>query len=210
MTDERSRLAVEVAERFADGITTAEELSSALTLAWQAYHDIEEAWVAPLRREPPGQVDAGYQVIMKASEAIGYVAMDECPRLPHRDDLTRVELVFSVIVDVAEAASRAVGHQDSMSHATERAVQTALLRDVFGPLPFRPVTMASSVLARNDRLVVRLAQAIYDERSWADMPLLTDALLDAGCGSEEVVKHCWSGSGHVRGCWVLDCLLGRQ
>jgi hypothetical protein len=71
--------------------------------------------------------------------------------------------------------------------AEDEAVwQAAVLRDISGPLLFRPVTISPDVLAWNDRLVVRLAQAIYDERRWGEMPLLGDALQDAGCDNEEV------------------------
>ena len=90
-------------------------------------------------------------------------------------------------------------------------VPAALLRDIFGPLPFRPLTIEPSVLAWNDRLVVRLAQGIYDERRWGDMPVLADALLDAGCDNEAMLSHAREqGSSHVRGCWVLDLLLNKE
>jgi hypothetical protein len=89
------------------------------------------------------------------------------------------------------------------------AEQADRLRDIFGPLPFRPATVHPHVLAWNDRLVVRLTQAIYDERRWGDMPLLGDALLDAGCDDDEVLAHCRAGGEHVRGCWVVDLLLGK-
>jgi hypothetical protein len=93
--------------------------------------------------------------------------------------------------------------------AATRQLHSNLLRDIFGPLPFRPVTIDPSVLAWNDRLVVRLAQAIYDERRWGDLPLLGDALMDAGCDEDEVLAHCRSSGEHVRGCWVVDVLLGK-
>jgi hypothetical protein len=85
-----------------------------------------------------------------------------------------------------------------------------LLREIFGPLPFRPVTIRPGVLAWNDGLVVRLAEAIYDEGQWGDMPILGDALLDAGCGNQEVLEHVQSPGHHVRGCWVIDLILGRE
>jgi hypothetical protein len=101
----------------------------------------------------------------------------------------------------------ALVHEDQ---SPERADQATLLRDIFGPLPFRPVTVHPAVLAWNDRLVVRLAGAIYEERRWGDMPILHDALLDAGCDNEEVLAHCRAGGEHGRGCWVLDLCLGKQ
>jgi hypothetical protein len=55
--------------------------------------------------------------------------------------------------------------------------------------------------------VVRLAQAIYQERAWDGMPILGDALEEAGCTSQEVLAHCRLGGIHVRGCWLLDWVL---
>ena len=94
--------------------------------------------------------------------------------------------------------------------STRSEVPATLLRDIFGPLPFRPVTLGPSVLAWNDRLVPRLAQALYDERRWGDMPILADAMLDAGCDNEEILAHCRSGEEHVRGCWAIDLILGKE
>jgi hypothetical protein len=84
----------------------------------------------------------------------------------------------------------------------------ALVRDIFGPILFRAVSVHPDVLAWGNRLVVRLAQTIYHERRWGDMPLLGDALLDAGCDNEEILQHCREqGAVHARGCWVIDLLL---
>jgi hypothetical protein len=84
-----------------------------------------------------------------------------------------------------------------------------------------------SWLTWNDGIVPRLAQAIYDERSWDRMPILADALEEAGCGDDEILNHCRTGQNgwtpmnaygesfpvtgpHVRGWWVLDLLLGKE
>jgi hypothetical protein len=61
--------------------------------------------------------------------------------------------------------------------------------------------------AWEESTVVRLAQAIYQERAWGRMPILGDALEEATCASPEVLGHCRSGGLHVRGCWVLDWVL---
>jgi hypothetical protein len=90
------------------------------------------------------------------------------------------------------------------------AEQAELLRDVFGPLPFRPVTVQPQILDWNDRLVVRLAHGIYDQRSWSDMGVLHDALLDAGCNEQEVLEHCKGPGPHSRGCWIIDLLLNKE
>jgi hypothetical protein len=54
-----------------------------------------------------------------------------------------------------------------------------------------------------------MAQAVYDARRFADLPILADALEDAGCGEPSILAHCRSGGEHIRGCWVVDLLLGK-
>lgn len=57
--------------------------------------------------------------------------------------------------------------------------------------------------------VVRIAQQIYDSRRFEDMPVLADALEDAGATDSAILDHCRSGGVHVRGCWLIDLLTGR-
>src|SRR5438270_10654227 len=114
LSDERSRRAVEVAERFAEGVATATDLHDALGPAWQAYHDTERAWIASLRTGLPGPVNAAYQTTM-AAEAVGYLVKEECPRVSHRGDFSRGELVLPVVTDTASAACRAVHGQEGLA-----------------------------------------------------------------------------------------------
>lgn len=81
------------------------------------------------------------------------------------------------------------------------------LRDIFGN-PFRPVTLVPAWLTSD---VLALARGIYDDRAFDRMPILADALQDAGCANEEMLNHCRDVSlAHVRGCWVVDLLLGKD
>ena len=80
-----------------------------------------------------------------------------------------------------------------------------LLRDIFGN-PFRPV--AFSPEWRTDTAVT-LARQMYESRDFSAMPILADALQDAGCDNEEVLAHCRGPGPHVRGCWVVDLVLGK-
>jgi len=89
-------------------------------------------------------------------------------------------------------------------------VQAALLRDIAGVLPFRSLTADSSWLAWNNGTVPNLAQAIYTGRAFDRMPILADALEDAGCTNQDILNHCRGGGEHVRGCWVVDLLLAKQ
>jgi len=86
----------------------------------------------------------------------------------------------------------------------------ALLRDLLGSLPFHPVTIDPTWLAWNNGTVFHLAQAIYDERAFDRMPILADALADAGCHDQEILTHCRNAGPHIRGCWLVDLLLGKE
>jgi hypothetical protein len=81
-----------------------------------------------------------------------------------------------------------------------------LLRDIYGN-PFRPVTLNPAWRTLN---VTALAQAIYDDRRFDDLPILGDALEDAGCTDAAILSHCRDPGPHVRGCWVVDLLLGKS
>jgi hypothetical protein len=92
----------------------------------------------------------------------------------------------------------------------ENAIYAKLIRCIFGN-PFRPAAFQTAWLRWNDGTVPRLARRIYDRRSWAEMGVLHDALLDAGCDDEGVLSHARERGGvHVRGCWVLDLLLNKE
>jgi hypothetical protein len=92
----------------------------------------------------------------------------------------------------------------------EWTAQAALLRDIFGLLPFRPVTIAPAWVAWNDATVVKLAQAIYDERAFDRLPVLADSLEEAGCHDPDILAHSRQPGEHVRGCWAVDLLLGKE
>jgi len=77
--------------------------------------------------------------------------------------------------------------------------------------------LPAAVLAWNDCTIPRIAEVIYDERHLPEgtldtsrLAILADALLDAGCEDEEFIAHCRSSAVHVRGCWALDLILGKE
>jgi hypothetical protein len=81
-----------------------------------------------------------------------------------------------------------------------------LLRDIVGN-PFREVKFNKRWLTTD---VLALARGIYDERAFDRMPILADALQDAGCNADDILSHCRDANQpHVRGCWVLDLILGK-
>jgi hypothetical protein len=85
-----------------------------------------------------------------------------------------------------------------------------LLRDVFGN-PLRPLpAIDPSWGTWNGGTVVRLAEAIHEESAFDRLPVLADALEDAGCNNADILAHCRQAGPHVRGCWVIDLLLGKE
>ena len=92
-------------------------------------------------------------------------------------------------------------------NSAERKAQADLVRDIFGN-PFRPVAFAPEW--RTDTAVA-LASTMYEAREFSAMPILADALQDAGCDSDDILTHCRDTSQvHVRGCWVCDLVLGKE
>ncbi len=83
-----------------------------------------------------------------------------------------------------------------------------LVRDVVGN-PFRPApVVVPDWLSWKDGTVEKLARGIYEERAFDRLPILADALEDAGCHDELIQTHCRGSEPHIRGCWVIDRLLG--
>jgi hypothetical protein len=81
----------------------------------------------------------------------------------------------------------------------------ALVAEVFGSSP-QP-EFASEW--RTDTAVA-LARTMYESRDFGAMPILADALQDAGCDNDDILTHCRGDGPHVRGCWVVDLVLGKE
>lgn len=88
----------------------------------------------------------------------------------------------------------------------ELSHQADLLRDIFGN-PFRPIALDPPWRSET---AVAVAAGIYEERAFDRMPILADALEDAGCDHADVLTHCRGPGPHARGCWVVDGVLGKS
>jgi hypothetical protein len=97
----------------------------------------------------------------------------------------------------------------SSSLPVGNSVQVTLLRCIFGN-PFRPISIDSNWLSWHDGLLVSMARQMYESRDFSDLPILADALEEADCLNQDTLAHCRSGGEHVRGCWVVDLLLGKS
>jgi hypothetical protein len=115
----------------------------------------------------------------------------------------------------AEEELRGLGPEKIHAEQQRRVERTRnrfavpILHDIFGN-PFRPGTIDPGWLAWNGAAVLNLARVIYEERAFDRLPILADALEDAGCHVADILQHCRGNGEHVLGCWVLDLLLGKQ
>jgi hypothetical protein len=197
LKDKRSRRAVEITEQFVDKRTTAGEHSVAANAAWDAFH------ATSTHAEEQG-------ARTNARHAINYedYAMAFACGAAH---------AATAPGGFVQAAARAVGAVEWMSGAdgnysasTCSHEQAALLRDIFHN-PFQPMpTIDPAWLAWNGGTIPKLAQAIYDGHAFDRMPILADALEEAGCDNEEMLGHCRGSGLHVKGCWLLDLLRGNK
>ena len=164
LIDPLGQTAVEVAERFADGLAGSEEMRAA-RLACQGAGD-QAAW---------------------------YPAATN-PEIAARN--------------AARSAQAGVAHDALLGfEAAELLAQANLLRDIFGLLPFRPLSVDPTWLTPT---VVQLANIIYNDRAFDRMTELSDVLHKTGWDNEEILAHCREPGLHVRGCFVLDLILGKE
>ena len=91
----------------------------------------------------------------------------------------------------------------------ELSAQSDLLREIVGT-PFFPVTIDLSWLSWQQETVRKIVESIDGDGTYQELPILADALEDAGCDDAEILAHCRSSGPHVRGCWVVDLLLDKQ
>jgi hypothetical protein len=139
--------------------------------------------------------DAGKAELSRTFSRVWSVPVSHWAALTHLTP-SHVELLRS------EAASY------SPDGLAERSYQTQLLRDIFGPRGRVPPSLVAP--AWRTSTVVALARGMYESRDFSAMPILADALQDAGCDNDDILSHCRGPGPHVRGCWVIDLVLGKE
>jgi hypothetical protein len=106
------------------------------------------------------------------------------------------------------AANRAAGARPTLKKQAQQT-QCSLFRDIVCN-PFRQLVVQQAWRAWNNSTVAKLAQTIYDERAFDRLLILADALEEAGCTNAFILDHCRQPGEHVRGCWVVDLILGKS
>jgi hypothetical protein len=192
LCDARAQEALELAERFADGLVGEGERVAARKAAQQA---AQSRAVTRRPLAPKWQRRAASAVYYATARDAGEAAAN-APRLA-------VEALIWQAGGYTGCDSRAIRER-------EQAAQASALRDIvanpFGP----PAVVTPGWLAWNEGTIRGIAQGIYDDRAFDRMPVLADALEDAGGDGEAILRHCRQEREHIRGCWVLDLWLQKE
>jgi hypothetical protein len=199
ISDPRGQRAVEVAERFADGLANQSERDAAIQAASAALQEYQESeWGDPDASEGPGGTwNVPYYEALHATVVICKSVELATINHVYRDTTSRPGRRFKGKID----------WKPNTEHIPEEGMDTSdLIRELFGN-PFRPVPFDARWRTGDS---VGLARTIYEDRAFDRLPLLADALMDAGCADEQVLGHCRSNGPHVRGCWVVDLVIGKE
>lgn len=124
----------------------------------------------------------------------------------HPQELSVLTQMRNNIEALAVLLAKDRGQDTAVASQSARTAMASLLRDLFGN-PFRPLNFSPSWRTST---VTALAQTMYDSRDFSAMPILADALQDAGCDNADILNHCREPGLHVRGCFVLDACLGKN
>jgi hypothetical protein len=197
ITDPRLKAAIEVSERHADGAASDAELRAAVREAHRARgRRLLDRAAYDAARYHPHEVQLE-SVITHATYAAAYMVRHPPPSAIMR-------FIGSKLV-LTEFRPHRARRRWNAAWESEHAAQAQLLRDIFGN-PFRPVTLDPSW---RSPAVATLAETIYASRAFHRLPDLATALQLADCTDQDILQHCRAAGPHVRGCWVLDLLLGK-
>lgn len=209
LADERSRLGLDAAERYTEGHGEAEQLRQAHRAAHEAANEATDA----LRLEGTRRGDRA--ALEGAAHSASWVVstalqpMWGCDPFTDLTTSSRAVVASWALVAVEEAA-------DKHARAAEETAQADLLRDIRGD-PYRRKGADPDWLSWQGGLVTHLAEAAYDGRELpsghlevARLAVLADALEDAGCSEAALLSHLRGEGPHVRGCWAVDLILGKE
>ncbi len=192
LVNRRSREALVYSEAFSDGIGAVEELW--MHEYWAegvAYGlDVKEE---RYRRERNGVIR-------------GWMPEDDCTEIDGVRTDNGERISFPTARNAAVAVECATSLTNDFSMRVDPSILSLpVLRDIFGN-PFRPVVADPAWLTPT---VQSIASSIYTDRAFDRLPILADALEEAGCTNAVVLLHCRQPGEHVRGCWVVDLVLGK-
>ncbi len=204
LADERLQKAVVVAERYADGLATAEELLLAQHAAYGVEEVLGPAFDAVSSLTDTERFDAQSVAVYAANAVEFSFDYPDCTDALLAEDAAQADLLGDIFFNPVRVKFTVPNYLSWISW----------LRNIFfKPLPPPPTIDAAWLTGT----VNQLALAAYEERELPSghldglrLAVLADALEEAGCTDAELLGHLRSGQVHVRGCWLVDALLGRQ
>jgi hypothetical protein len=189
--------ALETAELFAEGKVDSSARKQARELAFQSGWNPDKSTAH--RRGPAKACVTAALARCPCDAAIGAEHMARhIGALSRRWDITAYEQT--------ELGLRLKRSKSAEARVEQAKFHAGIIKDIFGN-PFRQLTLNNSWLTPT---VVALSASIYEERAFDRMPILADALQDAGCDNEEILNHCRQPGEHVRGCFLVDWILGKS
>jgi len=204
ITDERSVQLLAGVERFADGEIPESELRPLIRGAERARNGHprrpEYSWDSNLVDEAAADPNLTFHL----GEA-RYAAAETVLMLTSDD----WQALLSVPTELLEAVRQAKDAVEDSPVERESAEQAKLLRDILGN-PFRPRPIDEKWNREHSHAVRPIARRIYDDRAFDGLPILADAMQERGFADEAMLAHLRSEQQHVRGCWVLDLILGKE
>ncbi|QDT24413.1 hypothetical protein HG66A1_62450 [Gimesia chilikensis] len=217
---EVSQNAIEVAEKYADGLLAKSEQEAMADTAL----DVGHLYAAVAASAPTPDEDPNFDsAAVKIGSGAAFASSLAVSAHPNASELSvRIAATFlSYDSDAYYAAAYEdsdealevpqvdLNHPHMIARRAERAFQWKLLEDILGETSHKK-KIKRKWLRWNDGYIPQLAQEIYDNRDFERMPLLADALEEAGCKDEDILDHCRKHTVHARGCWVVDLLLGKE
>jgi|SRR5947209_2413207 hypothetical protein len=199
LTDPRSRAAARYAERHVDeGCPDGPEREAILLAAKAAVEEsIKKAHHAPTAAECRRRFVYAWAAQI-AQQSVGH---DQPNRGVWANALLAAQ-AFGYAND--ERAACLPGSEELRDEQLN--LQATIFRDIVGN-PFDPVVLDPR-WKTDDTL--GLARGIYEDRAFGRLPILADALMDAGCDDDRLLAHCRGRRPHTRGCWAVDLILGKQ
>ena len=189
LLNDQLRQAVTTAEQFADGTEDQDKLTETCnSLKWDNGFEL------------PAEIPLG------AFEAVSWAVLADRGLYPS-EAASSAWWVLEGLFGREPLPVQEQEEQRRLAWRIEQGVQADMVRELFGN-PFHPITFAPAWRTSD---VLLLARGIYEERAFDRTPILADALQDAGCDSDDILNHLRDPHAtHVRGCWALDMVLGKE
>jgi hypothetical protein len=187
--------ALETAERYADGNASGVDLENCRSRCRELAVREYEVWagtIEPIARQQRSEI--AWAAAFATTTPLELTAV--CGKTITVGDLLSPTDSAGSLAELA--LNQWLKREQNQAH---RARIADVAGDLFEPVAFSDDWRTSTVVA--------IAQQMYVSRDFSAMPILADALQDAGCDIESVLNHCREPGTHIRGCWVVDLVLGK-